>query len=195
MAGYIDRIILGPSHLYGSPTCKDIYNTLIPYDPEGILGNLTGTLLCYLGAQAGHIFANGTKTSRICGQWIGFGIICGAIGLILSKGGQSDSWIPINKNLWSLSFVLVLASLAFFILTVFYIVVDIKKWFNGEPWIWLGMNSIVVYVGHEICGDRFPVQFDLGNTHVKRLAINAYGVTIWMIVAGIMYYKKCFIAI
>ncbi len=34
-AGYIDRVILGPSHLYGEPTCKEIYDTKIPYDPEG----------------------------------------------------------------------------------------------------------------------------------------------------------------
>ena len=34
-AGYIDRIILGNSHLYNEPTCKDIYHTKIPYDPEG----------------------------------------------------------------------------------------------------------------------------------------------------------------
>lgn len=35
VAGYLDRTILGSSHIYGSPTCKDIYETKIPYDPEG----------------------------------------------------------------------------------------------------------------------------------------------------------------
>jgi hypothetical protein len=35
VAGYLDRLILGNSHLYGSPTCRDIYDTKIPYDPEG----------------------------------------------------------------------------------------------------------------------------------------------------------------
>ena len=124
-----------------------------------------------------------------------FGLITGAIGLILSKGGHSDSWIPINKNLWSLSFVLILASLAFFILTFLYVIIDIYKIFTGEPWLWLGMNSIVVFVGHEICSGRFPVQFDLDNSHATRLAINAYGATFWTIIAGIMYYKKCFIAV
>jgi len=34
-AGYVDRVVLGPSHLYQSPTCKEIYDTKIPYDPEG----------------------------------------------------------------------------------------------------------------------------------------------------------------
>ena len=36
MAGYVDRLIMGPSHLYDGPTCKEIYDTKIPYDPEGI---------------------------------------------------------------------------------------------------------------------------------------------------------------
>ena len=71
-----------------------------------------------------------------------------------------------------------------------------KKWFTGEPWLWLGMNSIVIYVGHEICSDKFPVQFQVENsTHAKQLAMNAYGVTFWMIIAGLMYYTKTFVAI
>lgn len=35
-AGYVDRVVLGSSHIYQSPTCKEIYDTKIPYDPEGI---------------------------------------------------------------------------------------------------------------------------------------------------------------
>ena len=34
-AGYIDRVVLGTSHLYDEPTCQEIYATKIPYDPEG----------------------------------------------------------------------------------------------------------------------------------------------------------------
>ena len=35
IAGYIDRKVLQPSHVFGHPTCKDIYNTQVPFDPEG----------------------------------------------------------------------------------------------------------------------------------------------------------------
>lgn len=35
MAGYVDRLILGADHLYDGPTCKEVYDTKIPYDPEG----------------------------------------------------------------------------------------------------------------------------------------------------------------
>lgn len=35
IAGYLDRTIMGPSHLYDYPTCKEVYKTQVPYDPEG----------------------------------------------------------------------------------------------------------------------------------------------------------------
>ena len=160
------------------------------------MGNLTGILLCYLGVQAGHSFIHSSRVRRICIHWLVSGIICGSIGLILSHGGHSNSWIPINKNLWSLSFILILAGLAFLILTIFYLLVDVYKIFTGEPFLWLGMNSIVIYVGHEFCSKSFPIQFQVEDTtHAQLLAMHLYGVLFWTIVAGIMYRKKIFIAI
>jgi heparan-alpha-glucosaminide N-acetyltransferase len=35
-AGYIDRIVFGENHIYQHPTCQSIYDTVIPYDPEGM---------------------------------------------------------------------------------------------------------------------------------------------------------------
>ncbi len=160
----------------------------------GILGTLTGILLCYLGVQAGHSFVHSTGVRRVCTHWVIFGIICGTLGLILSKGAHSDSWIPINKNLWSLTFVLILASLAYFILTILYLVIDVYKCFTGEPFIWLGMNSIVIYICQDVFA-TFPAQFEVDETHAKQLAMDLYGSFFWTIFAGWMYYKKIFIAL
>jgi heparan-alpha-glucosaminide N-acetyltransferase len=159
------------------------------------MGNLTGILLCYLGVQAGRIFVHSSRIRRLCIQWIVLGIICGSLGLILSNGGHSDSWIPINKNLWSLTFVLILSSLAFLILTVLYLVVDVYQWFTGAPFLWLGMNSIAIYMGHGLFAISFLVQFNVSNTHAAQLAVNLYGAFFWSFVAGLMYYKKFFVAI
>jgi heparan-alpha-glucosaminide N-acetyltransferase len=161
----------------------------------GILGNLTGVLLCYLGVQAGHIFVHSTSVRRICIQWVIFGIICGTIGLILSNGGVSNSWIPINKNMWSLTFVLILSSLGFFNLTILYLLVDVRQWFTGAPFLWLGMNSIAIYICHDRFAYSFPVQWDVNSTHAEQLAVHLYGAFFWSFVAGFMYYKKIFIAI
>jgi heparan-alpha-glucosaminide N-acetyltransferase len=208
-AGYIDRLVLKPWHMYHDPSLKYVYQTVVPFDPEGnlvlfseklcnfflgIMGILTGILLCYLGVQAGHSFVHSTRVRRVCTHWMVFGIICGSLGLVLSKGAQSDSWIPINKNMCSLTFVLILASLAYFILTILYLVVDVYKWFTGEPFLWPGMNSIAIFIAHGFFA-TFPARFEVDRTHPKLLAMNLYGSFYWTIVAGWMYHKKIFITI
>ncbi|XP_014784915.1 heparan-alpha-glucosaminide N-acetyltransferase, partial [Octopus bimaculoides] len=54
-AQYVDKMVLGDSHLYQHPTVKEDYKTKIPFDPEGILGIPTSIFLCFLGLQAGRI--------------------------------------------------------------------------------------------------------------------------------------------
>ncbi|WAQ97294.1 HGNAT-like protein [Mya arenaria] len=54
-AGYIDEQIFGVSLVYGSPTSKEIYDSTVHYDPEGLLGTLNSCFLCFLGLQAGKI--------------------------------------------------------------------------------------------------------------------------------------------
>jgi heparan-alpha-glucosaminide N-acetyltransferase len=159
------------------------------------VGNLTGILLCYLGVQAGHIFVYSSRIRRICIHWVIWGIICGGLGLILSKGGHSAGWIPINKNLWSLTFVLTLAGLGYLILTVLYFLVDVRQWFTGAPFLWLGMNSIVIYIGHDRFAYSFPVQWEVNSSHAEQLAVHLWGSFFWSLAAGFMYYNGFFIAI
>ena len=159
------------------------------------MGTLTGIILCYIGVQAGHSYLHSTSVRHICTHWIISAIICGSIGLILSNGGSSNAWIPINKNLWSLSFVLIVASLGFIILTIFYLIIDIGKWLTGAPFVWLGMNSIAIYLLHLFYSGRFPVQIGIENTHANLMAMHLYGVFFWTLISGIMYWKKVFIII
>jgi predicted acyltransferase len=49
-AAQVDRVLLGETHIYQQPTCHLMY-FCGPYDPEGILGNLTSIALCLLGLQ------------------------------------------------------------------------------------------------------------------------------------------------
>lgn len=83
--GYIDRVILGSKHIYAHPTTEvtklenairkspistllrtalsllrglsiqEVYHTMQPYDPEGLLGCLTSIFLTFLGLQGGKI--------------------------------------------------------------------------------------------------------------------------------------------
>ncbi|XP_061644897.1 heparan-alpha-glucosaminide N-acetyltransferase isoform X7 [Phyllopteryx taeniolatus] len=53
-AGYIDMWLFG-DNMYRYPTCKEMYHTTQPFDPEGILGTINSIVMGFLGMQAGKI--------------------------------------------------------------------------------------------------------------------------------------------
>jgi len=58
-----------------------------------------------------------------------------------------------------------------------------------------GMNSIVIYLCHEVFRDYFPVQFYVANSHAAHLAVDIWGTAVWLCAAAYLYYKNIFIAI
>ncbi|XP_076460078.1 heparan-alpha-glucosaminide N-acetyltransferase-like isoform X2 [Babylonia areolata] len=194
-AGYIDRQVFGDSHIYQGPTCKEIYHTTVPYDPEGLLGTLTSVFICFLGLQAGKILFIHKDWVQRTVRFLIWAVMLGLIAGILCKFSKEDGWIPINKNLWSLSFVLALAAMAFFLLAVCYVLIDVYKVWNGAPFYYPGMNPILLYVGHELLAGRFPVGFDVAATHAAQLAMNLWGTTFWVLVALYLFCKGIFISV
>jgi len=193
-ARYIDLNIFGFSHIYHSPTCQVLYNCA-PYDPEGALGNLTSITLCFLGVQLGRIFLHYTSHPARLKRMLIWAIILGGIAAILCFGKQNGGPIPINKNLWSLSFILALGGMANIALFMAYVIIDIKGWWEGTPFIYVGMNPILIYMGHELFSDRFPFSFLAQQHHGPMLASNMIGVTCWVLLAYYMYLQKFFINI
>lgn len=191
-AGFIDRKILGENHIYKDPTCKFVYKNTMPYDPEGLLGCLTSCVLTYFGVMTGHIILHYENKIKMIAKFLFFAILFGLFGLILCKFSINDGWIPINKNLWSLSFILVMASLGLFFLSVLFIVIDMFDWYSGTPFLYMGRNSIVVYIGHIIFGNYFP-NFNFGSSHFLLLSNSIYWVCVWLLVSSIMDYKKVYI--
>ncbi|XP_071108203.1 heparan-alpha-glucosaminide N-acetyltransferase-like [Haliotis cracherodii] len=194
-AGYIDRVIFGNSHIYGNPTAKAIYKTSVPYDPEGLLGTLTSCFLCFLGLQAGKILLQQKDWVQRCKRFLIWCIILGAIAAILSKASKNDGFIPICKNLWSLSFVLALSSLAFFLFTLCYLLIDVWKVWSGAPFCYPGLNPILIYVGHEVFANRSPVHFPVVHTHAAQLAMSAWGTFFWFLVSLYLYVKDIIVTI
>ena len=104
--------------------------------------------------------------------------------------------IPVNKNLWSLSFVLTLASMAFFLLTVMYLSIDVYNFWEGSPFFYAGMNSILLYCGHEICADLFPFSWvTITDTHAEKLFMNLWGMSLWVTISYIFYRKGIFVSV
>ena len=125
-----------------------------------------------------------------------WGILCGTIGTILCNAEKNglflfDSFsgglIPLNKNLWSLSFILCMAGLAFILLTICYYLIDRLNVWAGWPFIYVGMNSIAIYTIHEIFSEFFPASFKNDGTHEMILISNIIGVSFWLTIAYLMH--------
>jgi heparan-alpha-glucosaminide N-acetyltransferase len=194
-AGYIDRMIFGDSHIYQGVTSKEIYGSSVPYDPEGLLGTITSCIICFLGLQAGKIIYIHSDWVKRCTRFFIWAVLLTGLGALLCEGSLNDGWIPINKNLWSLSFVFVLSGMGFFLLLVCYLFIDVYKIWTGAPFYFAGMNAIALYCGHEFFSQRAPVYFKVPETHAALLAINMWGTTFWILVSVYFYYKNIFISV
>ncbi|MEO5978656.1 MAG: DUF5009 domain-containing protein [Chryseolinea sp.] len=129
-ASYIDRSIM-PGRLY-----------LKIHDPEGITSTIPAIATALLGIYAGRILKN---TNIEPNRKVLTLIIMGVASLILSQ--LWNLIFPINKNLWSSSFVLHVGGWSLLLLALFYWIIDIKGF---KRWAFffsvIGMNSILIYM-------------------------------------------------
>jgi heparan-alpha-glucosaminide N-acetyltransferase len=68
-------------------------------------------------------------------RWGAWSVITGGIGAVLCGAKQFGGVIPINKNLWSLSYVLVTTCFALILLSSLYFIIDVKQWWSGTPFL------------------------------------------------------------
>lgn len=194
-AGYIDRQVFGDHHIYQSPTCKPIYKTTVPYDPEGLLGTLNSVFMCYLGLQAGKILMTFKEPSARVKRFLIWGLFLCLIAGALCGFKKDGGTIPLNKNLWSLSFVLCMAGFAFFLLAFCYVTIDVYKVWSGAPFYFPGMNPIVLYMGHEVLHSHFPISWEVSQYHYSLLSMDLWGTVLWVLVGLVLYKKRIFITV
>ena len=125
LANYIDLNVLG-THMWK----KD-------YDPEGVFSTLPAIVSCILGIFTGLILTSKQQKKTT--------ILIGLGGLFLIIGHLWDLFFPINKALWSSSFVLVTAGWANLVLALIYYLTDIKKIQFGSLFRYAGANAITVF--------------------------------------------------
>jgi len=134
LAAYLDRLILTTNHTWtGSVT----------FDPEGPFSTLPAIATAMLGVIAGTWIARKDKPllERISGLFA-----AGAIGMVV---GLMWNWsFPINKNLWTSSYVVFTAGMACVTLATVMWLVDYAgvKWWT-KPFVVFGVNPIVAFVG------------------------------------------------
>lgn len=124
-ANYIDLHVFG-THMYKAD-----------YDPEGLLSTLPSIGTCLLGVFTGLILV-GKKVNK---EWILAGL---GIGMIV-LGNLWDLAFPINKALWTSSFVLATAGWANLFLSAIYFLTDVQGLRFGSIFRYAGANAITVY--------------------------------------------------
>jgi len=134
-ASYLDRSIL-PGRLY-----------LGNHDPEGLISTIpaigTGLLGILVGKYLKNNPASGTQKSIKL-------LLLGSLFVGIALLWNYD--FPINKNLWTSSFVMLVGGLSMILLSFFYFIIDVKGY---KQWAYffkiIGMNSILIYIsGHFI---------------------------------------------
>jgi len=143
-ASYIDR-----QFLPGSFCCFDLG------DNEGLLSTLPAICSSLLGVFAGHWLRseNHSKTKRGVGL-----LIAGIASLIIAL--VWNPFFPINKLLWSSSYVLFAGGWSLLLLGSFYLVIDAwgcKMW--AFPFVVIGMNALTIYIGQELIDFHHTSEF------------------------------------
>jgi len=110
-------------------------------DPEGIISNIPAVATCLLGLLTGK-WLKSMHSPRV--KTVAM-VAAGIAGLVI--GRTIDLWFPINKKMWTSSFVIFTAGVALLLLAAFYWVADVKhhrgRW--TRPILVFGTNAIAAY--------------------------------------------------
>jgi predicted acyltransferase len=165
------------------------------HDPEGLLSTLPAIANCLLGVFAGGLLKSSRDDRRKVLCLIAGGVACALLGWLW------NFQFPVIKKIWTSSFVLVAAGYSSVLLGLFYLVVDVWKYGKwAQPFIWIGMNPITIYMIHNLVdiggiAQRF-VGGDLNKLCLGRygeLAVALVGMAITFGICRFMYQRKIFL--
>jgi predicted acyltransferase len=209
IVAWLDRHIL-PGHLY------EDWSTHNLRDPEGLLSDLPAFGTTLLGVLAG-LWLRTQRTVKA--KTLGLAAACAGS---LALGYFWSIWFPLNKKLWTSSYVLVAAGWALLVLTLAYWVVEQWGWGKGRrgklcvwPWLVLGSNAIVAYMFSELVPNLLSqFRFQAGTkrtdvlewysdhilTHIPNpgLAAFAFSISILLLCflpVWVLYRKKIFVKV
>jgi predicted acyltransferase len=131
IASYIDRAVLGNHIWKGGDKI---------YDPEGILSTIGALATTLIGVLTGHLL----RSRRTAQEKVAAMFVAGVAGVV--AGWAWNSWFPVNKALWTSSYVLLTAGMALQLLAACYWLIDIqgyKRW--SLPFRIFGTNALAVF--------------------------------------------------
>lgn len=130
LAAYLDRLLMD-GHLY-----RDTW------DPEGLLSSLPAVATSLLGIFTGEWLLSDREGKVLTRGLLAAGAVLVPLGLLWGLV------FPINKNLWTSSYVVFTAGTALLLLGAMYWAIDVKRWRGWwhTPMVVYGMNAIAVFV-------------------------------------------------
>ncbi|MCX7117142.1 MAG: heparan-alpha-glucosaminide N-acetyltransferase domain-containing protein [Legionellales bacterium] len=134
IVGRLDRLLLSPQHLY-QPM----------FDPEGLLSTLPAIASALFGNLLGYTVMSSQTHQQQCRWMFVYGL------LLLALGWGWSLIFPLNKALWSSSYVLWTSGLAFMVYALCFELIEIKHWVKwSKPFALFGQNALLIYVLHVI---------------------------------------------
>ncbi len=168
-------------------------------DPEGILSTLPAIATALCGVLTGEWL----RSARPMKQKLAGMCACGLAGIV--AGELWGVWFPINKKLWTSSYVLFTAGCALISLALFYWISDIRRHRRGwtNPFMIFGANAIVAYVLSELLGgwlswigfSLWHVQTWLKSEALTSLVHSVFVLGLCFIPLWLLYRKKIFIKV
>ena len=212
LIGYWLLLLLFPAHDLGSTDIFSMEGNLSSYidrlflpgklddgihEPEGLLSTLPAISTALLGMFTGEFLLSGYLNDKPLRKV--FYMILTAITLIII-GKVWGIVFPINKNLWTSSFVCFVGGLSLLLFSIFYLVIDMlqyKKW--TFFFVVIGMNPITIYLAAKIINFKIATAFFFGGIisvlpETWAPLINGIGITaIGWVFLYILYKKKIFL--
>ncbi len=166
LVSWIDRQLF-PHHLY-----RDVPDHNMR-DPEGLLSDLPAIGTALMGV----LIAVWLRTRRSIPAKTK-GLAVAAIGS-LALGYLWSLWFPLNKNMWTSSYVLVAGGYSLALMTVVFWAVEQKGWRTGWTWVWLvfGSNAIAAYMFSELLpGVLYNIHFTSSGKQTDVITFVSYHV-------------------
>lgn len=133
----VDRYIFGESHIYVKR----------PIDPEGLLATMSAVAHTIIGFLCGAIIKHKVELKVKLKKLCSIGLAGIFIGLMV------NIILPINKRIWSPSYVLVTCGIAAILLALLCYLIDAKGYLGYfRCCVWFGVNSLFLYVLAEVIG-------------------------------------------
>lgn len=188
LTDYIDRLLI-PGHLYHGDR-----------DPEGLLATIPAIATALLGVITGQLLMRRDWSGwRKTLMMVLGGVVC--VGLGWGWDQEFLLRFPINKNLWSSSFVLYCGGWSLLLLALFYLVIDVLKFRWGVTFFTvIGANSILIYMAPSFINFKFTAKSILAGPSsltptygVLILAVGVFALK-WLLLY-LLYRKKIFVKV